>query len=190
MKELSSINRRCRPESFFGPWKSIALLFFADYESAAEDAMQRGDEFPKVAVGMMHGFEAVFRAVPLFIMARSGSSQRAKYKKAAMKLLERVRGWVKKGCINLVGPHQLIAAEYMASKKNVKSAKYNFEMAISTCRKDNFHHFAGLSCKLYADYLSEIGDSKGSQIYLQGAIDNYRCWGAERKVSFLKHRLD
>ncbi|CAJ1931161.1 unnamed protein product [Cylindrotheca closterium] len=172
-----------------GPWKSMSLLFFGDYEAAAEHALRRGDKFPKLAIGMIYGFEAVFRAVPLFIMARLDDAQKAKYKKEALKLLKRIRTWVKKGCKNLVGPHQLIEAELMASQKNAKWARSYFEMAILICRKDNFHQFSGLSCELYSDYLSEIGDFKGSKIQFQDAIDDYSRWGATRKVDFLKHKL-
>ncbi|CAJ1941982.1 unnamed protein product [Cylindrotheca closterium] len=173
----------------FGPWKSMALLFFGDYKFGAEYALQRGDAFAKMVVGMMYGYDSVFRAIPLFIMARSNDAQGAKYKKEALKLLKRVRTWVKKGCTNLVGPYQIIEAEYMASKKKAKSARSYFEMAVTSCRRDNFHQYAGLSCELYSDYLAEIGDSQGSKIYLQGAINDYRRWGAARKVDMLKKKL-
>ena len=77
----------------------------------------------------------------------------------------------------------------MALRKNSKEARSYFEMAVASCRKDNFHHFAGLSCELYSAYLSEIGDSKGGKIYLQGAIDDYRRWGFARKVDMLEKKL-
>ena len=107
-----------------------------------------------------------------------------------MKLLKRVRRWVKKGCVNMVGLHQLMEAEYMAIRKNKSSARAAFEMAIASCRKDQFHQFAGLSCELYAGYLSEIGDSEGEKTYLQSAIGNYRRWGSARKVDILKKKLE
>jgi len=173
----------------FGSWKSFALLFFGDFEAGAEDALRRGDEFPNLAVGMLFGFECVMRAIPLLVMARSDNSHKAKFRKSAMKLLKRVRWWVKSGCVNLVGVHQLMEAEHAALQKNVNDARSYFEMAITSCRKDNFHHFAGLSCELYSAYLSEIGDAKGEKIYLQGAIYDYRRWGFVRKVDMLKKKL-
>jgi len=170
-------------------WNRLVVVVFGDFKTAAEDALKRGDEFPNFAVGMMYGFESVLRAIPLLIMARSDNPCKAKYRMAAMKLLKRVRGWVKKGCVNLVAPLQLMEAEYMALQKKSNMARSYFEAAISCCRKENFHHFAGISCERYSSYLSDIGDSKGEKIYLQGAIDDYRQWGAARKVDFLKRKL-
>mmetsp|Transcript_3965 Transcript_3965/g.9144 ORF Transcript_3965/g.9144 Transcript_3965/m.9144 type:complete len:1161 (+) Transcript_3965:3-3485(+) len=188
MDETTELYQQKEPV-LLGAWKSMALLFFADYEGGAELALQRGDLFETKFAGMMYGYDSILRAIPLFVMARSDNSQRTKYKKEAKKLLKRARTWVTKGCINLIGPHQLIEAEYMVLQKKAKAAQSHFELAISSCRKGNFHQFSGLSCELYSDYLSEIGDSKGSQIYLQGAIDDYRRWGAARKVDFLKHKV-
>jgi len=170
-------------------FKRFLFLFFGDFEAGAKDALKRGDEYPNTAVGQLWGFECVMRAIPLLIMARSDNSNKAKFRKSAGKLLKRVRRWVKNGCVNLFGLHQLMEAEYMALQKSANQARCYFEMAIECCRKDNFHHFAGLSCELYSGYLKEIGDSNGEKLYLQGAIDDYRRWGFTRKVAMLKKKL-
>ena len=174
----------------FAPWESMAFLFFGDYEAGAEDALKRGDEFSKMVPGMMFGFETVMRAIPLIIMARCDHSQQAICRKWAVKLLKRVRQWVKSGCINLEGPLQLMEAEYAALQKKKNLARSHFAMAITSCRQHGFHHFSGLSCELYSAYLSELGDLNGEMIYLQGAIDDYRRWGFKRKVDMLKAKLD
>ena len=171
------------------PHKMYLYTLFAEYERGAEEAIETGDEFSQSFVGALFGLEQFYRGLNLYVAARRTGN--ISYKKAATKILKQVQDWANnKGCVNIVGPAKLLAAEDAAlhRKKRLVCSRL-FEDAISICSKDGFRQNAGLASERYADYLLEMGDPSAACSQLSSAIDNYKKWGASRKVEMLQDRL-
>ena len=130
----------------------------------------------------MYGMETFVRGMLLFCMARKCND--AVYRKPAMQILQRLKEWVNKGCVNLIGPMKLLKAEKYALYGNPKAID-KFEQAISICQEGKFHQFAGLSHERYATYLIEHGLKSSAREHFNHAIECYRRWGATGKVERL-----
>ena len=130
-----------------------------------------------------------FRAICLLVASRKeGLANSRKYKRAGLKLLKRLKKWVKSGCVNLAGPTRLLEGEVAAMLGKTKTAKKAFEEAADICRRGEFHQFVGLVRERYSLFLAEVGDLTGSRTQLLQAIDSFERWGAYRKVEILRNQ--
>eukprot|EP00526_Cylindrotheca_closterium_P001715 CAMPEP_0113611520 /NCGR_PEP_ID=MMETSP0017_2-20120614/5600_1 /TAXON_ID=2856 /ORGANISM="Cylindrotheca closterium" /LENGTH=1077 /DNA_ID=CAMNT_0000520473 /DNA_START=45 /DNA_END=3278 /DNA_ORIENTATION=- /assembly_acc=CAM_ASM_000147 len=179
-----------------GAWRqaidSDLLLFFGEFELAAELAIQRGEGYKKVVLSwflvMMETFQ---RGVALYAMARR--TKKRLYKSHARKILGTIQGWIKKGNPNVHHYDWLLRAEEAAlDKKNHATADEMYNKAIVyTARAGHLHH-AALFNERYSDFLLQNGPyyaEDKAQYRLEQAIHYYQEWGAEAKVELLKKKL-
>ena len=168
-------------------WKRYLAVFFGDWEAGATNSLETGDICAKKMSGMMFGMEPFIRGMLLWGMARK--SKESKYKKAAQQVLKQIKELVKKGCVNLFGPHKLLEAEQAAIAGKKRQARSCFEEAISMCDNGQFHQYAALANERYAVYLQEIGDTEAAKQHMSQAIVSYGLWGATKKVDLLQRDL-
>jgi predicted ATPase len=166
------------------------LIFFGDFEQAANLAIQCGNSFEKAFPGFFLGMMETFhRGVALYAMARR--TKKLKYKRRASRILKTVGKWLDKGNPNVKHYHSFLSAEQSALNKDYKTAEVLYKDSIrSAARNGNLHH-AALINERYGDFLlHELGDEEEAKYRTSEAIRFYREWGAEAKVEMLTHVRD
>eukprot|EP00980_Cylindrotheca_fusiformis_P019141 scaffold6486_cov96-Cylindrotheca_fusiformis.AAC.5 len=161
------------------------LLFFGDYEAAAELALTRGDKYEKAAPAYFLGMlETFHRGVALYAMARK--TNKRKYKKPAKQILKTITGWVEKGNPNVKHYMHLLLAEQACLDKKYETANTLYQQSYISAARTGRLHDAGLFLERYSDFLLVAMGDKENALYQKGAsIRFYRDWGAEAKVAML-----
>jgi hypothetical protein len=149
----------------------------------AKSALDNNEDYMKNLMGMMYGLESFHRGMCLYGKAREGDS---KCTKPARVILKELTIYVKKGCINLIGPLRLLEGEQAALSKRSKQAKSAFEDAISICRRADFLHYTALASERYAKFLHDSGKTKEATQRMADAVDLYNRWGAKGKANLLR----
>lgn len=161
------------------------LVFFGDFEKAADLAIEVGDAFEKAFPGFLLGMiEKFHRGVALYAMARR--TKKLKYKRRAARILKTIESWIDNGNPNVKHFHSLLSAEQAALNKDYKRAESLYQDAIRSAARNGSLHHAALSNERYGDFLRyEMKDEEEAKYRTTEAIRFYRLWGAQAKVDML-----
>lgn len=112
--------------------------------------------------------------------------RKRKLKKRAVKAIKILRGWAKKGNVNVV--HYVHMAEVELAVVNGKSqkAEESFKSAITVASRNGYVQDRALSHELASQWFALKGDDYWKDYHLDNAIRYYEEWGASVKVSQLK----
>lgn len=161
------------------------LLFFGDYEGAAELAIECNDSFCKSFPGFfLCMMETFHRGIALYAMARK--TKQGKYRRRARQILKTIGMWRDKGNPNVEHYWVFLKAEDEALRRNYETAKKCFVESIRlAARNGNLHH-AALINERYGDFVKEVlNDDEEHKHRIHEAIRFYREWGASAKVDLL-----
>ena len=117
--------------------------------------------------------------------AKSGSAVKQKYKLAAKKYYNLIKGWVvKKRAINMVHKLQILEAEMNSMDKKVhpKIVTASFDEAIAASTKSGFLQDAALASHLAS---RTVKDKDARKRYFERALEFYDSWGAIGLVDYL-----
>eukprot|EP00980_Cylindrotheca_fusiformis_P024223 scaffold11662_cov117-Cylindrotheca_fusiformis.AAC.2 len=161
------------------------LVFFGDFESAAEAALSRGNMFAETFPGLITSMmESFHRGLALYVMARK--TKKRKYKKAANKVRKMIRTWIQRGNPNVKHHYMLLSAEHAALTKDFEQATSLYQKAIVLAGRSGHLHHTALFNERYADFLmEELGDEEEALYRIEEATRYYKEWGAMRKVGLL-----
>lgn len=163
--------------------KQGLAVFFGEHERGAHMALTRPDDvasqFPG-AIGVC--IDPFYRSMSLYAMARKTKSHR--YVKAARHYRSVLKGFIKKGNINLFHLEAMLDAEAAALKKDHTEARRYWETAIMLSR--GFLHHTALANERYGEFLlHDLGDPFDASFRLEQAVQNYQEWGSLAKVDQL-----
>ncbi|CAJ1961451.1 unnamed protein product [Cylindrotheca closterium] len=165
------------------------LVYFGDFEAAAELALSNGDSFEKKASGcFMVPPEAFLHGVALYAMTRQ--SRKFRYRRAAHQILVKFENWTKAGNPNVQSYQLLLKAEQAAFRKNHKDAESLYEEAVAVSALAGQSQTAGLVSERYADFLmTEKKDLVLCRHQKEQAIGFYTDWGADALVKRIEDSM-
>lgn len=168
--------------------KGELLLFNADFEVAAQRALDVGETYDKLLPNtVLNTVESFHRAVPVYAAARL--TKRRKFKGEARRLLKKITKWATNGNPNVQYQATFLAAEQHALDGKYEMAEQKYEEALAAVTEAGHLHHIALINERYADYLSERSIPEKSRERLVEAIRYYKEWGASYKVQKLELRL-
>jgi predicted ATPase len=169
--------------------QTALFIFFGDFESAANLALQCRDNYEKIAPAHFLGMTETFhRGVALYAMARH--TRKREYIKAAKLVKKTITKWTESGNPNVRYFHSFLNAEQAAVDKDYKKAGTFYQEAIVAAARTGYLHHAALCNERYADFLrKELGDEDEASYRMEEAIRFYGDWGAEAKVEMLMDPL-
>lgn len=170
----------------FHDMAEFQLLLFFDDPSAANRAIEVGDQLMKVSVGYIPVMiETFHRGISLHVAARR--TKRRKYKQHAKNIRKTIHKWKKQGNPNVVYYCMFLDAEDAALRGKHDEAETLYKEAIQFVAKSGYLHHAGLFNALYADFLwRERNDTDEAKYRLEEAMRYYKDWGAHSVVEQLK----
>jgi len=168
--------------------QSELCVFFGDYMTAADSALDQGDSFEKGmgshVMAMIHTFH---RGVALYAMARR--TRKRKYMVAAEQFRRTIARWAQRGNPNVNHYHLLLSAEAMALKRgrHYIAAGSFYEQAIVLAGRTGHLHDAGLFSSRYSDFLRhQMNDEEEADRIMSESLRWYSEWGASRVVERLE----
>ena len=162
-------------------------VLFRDFKSALELLVKAGD----VSSGFFATFTGsrfTFLAALTYIKAAQSSDtrERRRWKKKGLKQVKLIRGWVKKGNVNLEHCLYLLEAELaVAERRRPTYIEDKYKSAIETAKTNGFLQDQALSNELASLYFAGRGDGIRRDSHMKRAIDCYSEWGAVAKVEQL-----
>eukprot|EP00574_Skeletonema_japonicum_P009811 CAMPEP_0201714974 /NCGR_PEP_ID=MMETSP0593-20130828/1239_1 /ASSEMBLY_ACC=CAM_ASM_000672 /TAXON_ID=267983 /ORGANISM="Skeletonema japonicum, Strain CCMP2506" /LENGTH=110 /DNA_ID=CAMNT_0048204315 /DNA_START=3 /DNA_END=335 /DNA_ORIENTATION=+ len=106
-------------------------------------------------------------------------------KKSAHKTIQIIRGWAKKGNVNVVHYLYILEAELAVLNGKNDKAKDKFKAAITTSSRNGFLHDRALAHELASLYFKAQGDDNWGNYQHERARACYEEWGCTEKVKRL-----
>ena len=155
--------------------KQILAVFFGEHERGAYLALSRGNDVQKAMPGTLAcAFDPFYRGLSLYAMARR--TRKRRFIKEAGRQHRRLKGFVKKGNVNLLHLESILDAEAAALRRDYRQAKKLWETAIMLSR--GYLQHTALAAERYGEFLlHEMGDLFGAAFQIGKAITYYREWG-------------
>jgi histidine kinase len=175
--------------AFLGLLQSELLIYFGEFEHAAELAISKGNKFERAFPGHFLAFLEMFqRGVALYAMARQ--TKKRKYGKPAKQIQKTITKWVKNGNPNVLHYRCFFNAEQAALDGKCGAAEALYKKAIVIAGRSGHLHHAALFNERYADFLlQDLGEEDEAKYRIGEAIRFYKFWGAEAKVKILTKSL-
>ncbi|GIP22918.1 ATPase [Paenibacillus sp. J22TS3] len=169
----------------FSTYKTQLSYLTGQYAEAMEWAEQ-AEIYEDYATHLPHLPECLFYA-SLAIMA-APSRSRADAQKLN-RHLQRFRRWTQCGPENHQARYDLLQAEFARISGEWREAEAMYDQAIRTARELEDFHVTSMAGEAAANYYLECGKSKTAGYYLQLAVEGYKQWGVQLKVSELEELI-
>ena len=163
-------------------------VFFQQWDDAANLLVTAGNLLPCMP-GSFVGARFTFLEALISIKAAQSKKEswlkKRRWKKKALKAMKLIRGWVKKGNVNLVHSLHLLEAELAALDKKPQKAENSYKAAITVASTNGFLQDRALSHELASVYFAGKGDDYWKDYHMQQCLACYSEWGADAKVQQL-----
>ncbi|MGN7360476.1 AAA family ATPase [Paenibacillus sp. SAF-054] len=169
----------------FSTYKTQISYLTGEYGEAVHWAKQAAND-EAYATHLPHLPECVFYA-SLAIMAAPDQSQADIQQ--LNRHLQRFREWTKCSPENHQSHYELLQAEFARISGELHKAEAMYDQAIRTARELDDFHVTGIAGETAANYYLRCGKSKTAGYYLQLAVEGYKQWGVQLKVSQLEERI-
>ena len=167
-------------------------VFFQEWEAAASLLFEAGDIrkiLPELtAVCRFTFFEALI-SIHAAQVTPATWLKRRKWKRRAVKAMKFIRGWIKKGNVNLVHSLHLLEAELAALDGKREKAENSYKAAITVASRNGFIQDRALAHELTSAYFSKKGDEYWKDYHMEQCLECYLNWGATTKVEVLRNNL-
>lgn len=169
--------------------RMILYGYMGAYEKGADLALQYGDLSKEIPGSPLVAMSLCLNALCCFDVARRRKSR--KYKHAALKFFQKIKGLVNQGNPNMQHWVTLLRAEStVLHGKSLFRAKNDYESAIALASRFGFNQDAALACERYGEFLwQEMDDKEGGVYQLQQAVRRFCEWGAFGKVKLLEKKI-
>lgn len=160
------------------------FVFYQDWNAAISLLTKAGDLRP-ATVGVFHSVRFTFLEGLIGLKAAQLSLSwldKRKWKRQALKSIGIVRGWLKKGNVNVVHMSHLLMAEYHVLNRNANKAEESFKAAATSAARSGFIQDRALSHELAGIYFKEKGDDYWAKYNLNSAHQSYVDWQAKSKA--------
>ena len=166
--------------------KMYVACVLGEHRKAADMSLEWHAKILKLLPAQANTLEVTFvSALSSFAVARE--TRNKKYAKHARACMQKIKGWVSKGCPNCVAHEALLEAEYYAWKKNRGLALRRYEAAALLAGRRGLRHIQAMANERHALYVNEIGsDMQESEYRWKQAVSLFHEWGASHKVDLLR----
>jgi len=166
--------------------KMNLLVFFGDFEEAANLAIRTGENYKKTCKSIFECMiETFHRGVALYAMARK--TRKRKYRSRANKIRKTMKMWMENGNPNVNHYFSLLTAEQAALDKDYVTTEARYRESIVLAARTGHLQDAALANERYADFLfTDLSDTAGAKYRIEEATRLYRDWGAMAKVEILE----
>ena len=166
--------------------KMNLLVFFGDFEEAANLAIRTGENYKKTCKSIFECMiETFHRGVALYAMARK--TRKRKYRSRANKIRKTMKVWMENGNPNVNHYFSLLTAEQAALDKDYVTTEARYRESIVLAARTGHLQDAALANERYADFLfTDLSDTEGAKYRIEEATRLYRDWGAMAKVEILE----
>ena len=106
--------------------------------------------------------------------------------KSAHMTIQIIRGWAKKGNVNVVHYLYILEAEFAVLNGKNDKAKEKFNAAIATSSRNGFLQDRALAHELASAYFQAQGDDSWEKYHIERSRACYQEWGCSAKVDQLK----
>ena len=162
-------------------------VFLANLDDATDLLLEAGDLSPQLG-GLITKAQFIFLEAFISIQAARTEAtwkKKRKWKRRAMKSVKIIRGWVKKGNVNLVHRLHLLEAELAALEGKNAKAISNYKSAITVACENGFIQDVGLSHEYASSFFGSIGDEDNEEYHMEQCKEYYSQWGATAKIEKL-----
>ena len=163
-------------------------VIFSEWDKAI-DILEEAGDVRAVLVALFIGVRFTFLEALVLIKAAHASEtwyKRWKWKRKAIKSINIIRKWAKKGNVNVIHYLHLLEAELAVLNGNNNVAENSYQLAITVAEKNGLIQDLALSHELAS---SSMGDDNHRDYHMKNAIKCYSEWGATKKARQLKDAL-
>ena len=163
-------------------------VIFSEWDKAI-DILEEAGDVRAVLVALFIGVRFTFLEALVLIKAAHASEtwyKRWKWKRKAIKSINIIRKWAKKGNVNVIHYLHLLEAELAVLNGNNNVAENSYQLAITVAEKNGLIQDLAISHELAS---SSMGDDNHRDYHMKNAIKCYCEWGATKKVRQLKDAL-
>ncbi|MNX42140.1 Serine/threonine-protein kinase PknB [compost metagenome] len=169
----------------FSTYKTQLSYLTGHYEEAIQWAKQ-AENYEAYATHLPHLPECLFYA-SLAIMAAPAQSRADNQK--LHRHLQRFRRWAQCSLENHQSRYDLLQAEFARISGELREAEAMYDQAIRTARELEDFHVTSIAGEAAANYYLGCDKSKTAMYYLQLAVEGYKQWGVQLKVSQLEELI-
>ena len=194
-KDFESLEKYCLEMRSFAHWATAIivqlelLVFLSDWGAAAKNLGK--EDLRQFVPGLYPSVRFTFlEALIILKKAQNVKSfmKKRKLKKRALKSLKILRGWAKKGNVNVVHYVHLVEAQLAALEGKNNKAEEKYKSAIATATRNGFIQDRALSHELASEYFAATTNDYWKDYHLDNAIKSYTDWGASVKVAQLESK--
>lgn len=188
LEELCSFKGGETLECVLRRTQMYVACILGEHQKAADMSLEWHAKIMKLLPGQANTMETTFiSALSCFAVSRRSNDK--KYLKHARACMQKIKGWVAKGCPNCVAHEALLDAENYAVKKKRWTALGRYEVAALLAGRRGLLHIQALVNERFAIYLDEIGNRHDAEYRWKEAMTLYSEWNATFKVELLKSQL-
>ena len=160
-------------------------IFFQKWDDAVSLLVEAGNlrsSLPGSFVGARFTFLEALISIKAAQSKNESWLKKRRGKNKALKAMKLIRGWVKKGNVNLVHSLHLLEAELAALDKKPQKAENSYKAAITVASTNGFLQDRALSHEVASIYFAGKGDDYWKDYHMQQCLASYSEWGAAAKV--------
>lgn len=196
-KDFESLEKHCLKMKMFAHRATAIivqlelLVFLSSWEDAAKKLGM--EDLRQFVPGLYPSIRYTFlEALILLKRALSVKSfmKKRKLKKRALKPIKILRGWAKKGNMNVVHYVHLVEAQLAALEGKNNKAEEKYKLAIASATRNGFIQDRALMHELASEHFSITKNNYWKDYHFDSAIKSYTDWGASIKVAQLESKRE
>ncbi len=153
----------------------------------AIDLVQKAGNVRLILACLFSSVRFTFLEALTYLKAAQSTSgwKKRQMKTSAHKTIKIIRGWAKRGNVNVVHYLYILEAERAVLNGKSEMAKEKFNAAIATSSRNGFLHDRALAHELASAYFQAQGDNYWGDYHIGRSRACYQDWGCSEKVKQL-----
>jgi len=163
--------------------KLEVFVFYQEWKEAVDLVRKAGNVRQFLAASFLSVRYTFLEALAYVKAAQSASGwKKRQMKKCAHKTIHLIRGWAKRGNVNVVHHLFILEAEHAVLDGKNKKAKESFNAAITISSRNGFLHDRALAHELASAHFRAQGDDYWGNYHIECSKRCYQEWGCNKKV--------
>ena len=170
-------------------YQMMMYYLFGRIERAAFIS-QRALEYKDAGISLFHiGAFYFYRALILISMlSKLDGLKRIKAEAELEICFQKIKWYKRTAPFSYTNKYHLVLAENYRRKLNITKARDHYEQSIHDAKTNGLMLEGALACERFAHFLDQLGREEAHRFYLGKAINLYKSYGANAKVSQLMEK--
>jgi hypothetical protein len=166
--------------------KLEVFVFYQEWKNAV-DLVRKAGNVRQFLTGSFHSVRYTFLEALTYLKAAQSASgwKKRQMKKCAHKTIHLIRGWAKRGNVNVVHHLFILEAEHAVLNGKNKKAKESFNAAITTSSRNGFLHDRALAHELASAHFRAQGDDYWGNYHIECSRACCQEWGVLERLNSL-----